>query len=54
MTFEIGVVPEDLRYAVIVSLCKGKGEMTECKNYRGISLLSVVHKIYAGILVDSP
>ena len=24
--------------------------MTECKNYRGTSLLSVVRKIYAGIL----
>ena len=25
--------------------------MAECKNYRGISLLSVVRKIYARILV---
>ena len=40
------------RSAVIAPLCKGKGERTECKNYRGISLLSVVGKIYAGILVD--
>ena len=31
---------------------KGKGESSEYKNYRGISLLSVVGKIYAGILVD--
>ena len=36
---------------MIVSLYKGKGEKTECK-YRGISFLSVVGKIYAGILVD--
>ena len=28
---------------------KGEGERTECRNY---SLLSVVGKIYAGILVD--
>ena len=35
-----------------VPLYKGKGERTECRNYRGISLLSVVGKIYAGILVD--
>ena len=40
------------RSAVIVPLYKGKGERTECSNYRGISLLSVVRKIYAGILVD--
>ena len=37
---------------MIVPLFKGKGEVTECKNYRGISLLSVVGKIYAGILID--
>ena len=35
-----------------VTLYKGKGKKTECKNYRGISLLSVVGKIYEGILVD--
>ena len=51
MAFESGVVPEDWRSAVIVSLYKGKGERTECKNHRGISL-SMVGKIYAGILVD--
>ena len=53
MTFESGVVPEDWRYAVIVPLYKGKGERNECKNYRDITLLSVVGKIYAGIFVDS-
>ena len=26
--------------------------MNECKNYKGISLLSVVGKIYVGILID--
>ena len=52
MPFESGVVPEYSRSAVIVTLYNGKGESSECKNYRGISLLSVVQKIYAGILVD--
>ena len=51
MAFESAVVPEDWRYAVIVPLYKGKGERTECKHYRGISLLSVVGKIYVGIRV---
>ena len=37
---------------MIVPLCNGKGEMTECKNYGGISLLNVLGKICAGILVD--
>ena len=45
-------MPEDLKSAVIVLLCKGKREMTECKIYRGISLFGKVGKIYAGILVD--
>ena len=37
---------------MIVPLFKGKGERTECRNYRGISLLRWLEKIYAGILVD--
>ena len=52
MTFESGDVPKDLRFSVIVPLHKGKGERTECKTYRSISLLSVDGKIYAWILVD--
>ena len=52
MAFESGVVPEDWRSAVIVPLYKGKEERTESSNYRGISLLSVVGKKYARILVD--
>ena len=52
MAFENGVVPEDWRSVVIVPLYKSKGEMNEFKNYRTISLLNVVGKIYAAILVD--
>ena len=51
MDFGSGFVPEDRRLPLIVLLYKGKVENTECKNYRGISL-SMVGKIYAGILVD--
>ena len=52
MAFESRVVPEDWRSAVIISLYKGKGERTECRNYRGVRLLSVIGKIYSGILVE--
>ena len=42
MAFGNGVLPEDWRSAVIFPIYKGKGEGTECKNYKGISLLSMV------------
>ncbi|XP_069947548.1 RNA-directed DNA polymerase from mobile element jockey isoform X1 [Cherax quadricarinatus] len=37
---EEGKVPRDWQRACIVPLYKGKGDKRECKNYRGISLLS--------------
>ena len=52
MDFKSGVVPEDWRSAMIVPQYKGKEERTKCTNYRDISLLNVVGKIYAVILVD--
>ena len=48
MAFKSGVVPEDWKSAVIVPPYKGKGERTECKNYRCISLLDVFGEIHAG------
>src|SRR5678815_4221110 len=50
--FMEGIVPRDGRRAVIVPLYKGKGDKGNIRNYRGISLLSVIGKIYAGILVE--
>ncbi|XP_052753680.1 craniofacial development protein 2-like [Galleria mellonella] len=41
----------DWSKAVIVPLYKGSGSQQECKNFRGISLLSVVGKLYARILI---
>ena len=51
MACESSVGPEDWRPTVIVPLYKDKGERTEWKNYKSISLLSVVGKIYEAILV---
>ena len=45
MAFESGVQPEDWGSYVIVPWYKGKGERMECKNYRGISLLSIDGKM---------
>ena len=37
---------------MIVPLYKGKGDVHECSNSRGISLLSVVGKVYGQILIN--
>ena len=50
-TLNNGKAP-DWRYAMIVPLYKGKGKKTEYSNYRSITLLSAVGKIYAGILIE--
>ena len=47
MAFESGVFSEDWR-SVIVPLYKSKGERTEYKNYRGISLLVWLEKYMRG------
>ena len=44
-----GTVPANWRKAQIVPVHK-KGSRTQCKNYRGISLLSVPGKVYATVL----
>ena len=36
----------------LVPLYKGKGDVHECSNFRGISLLSVVGKVYGRILIN--
>ena len=47
-----GAVPQDTRDPKIITLHKNKGERNDCNNYRGISLLSIVGKVFArGILM---
>ena len=43
-----GGIPKEWKSACIVPLYKGKGECSECANYRGVSLLSVVSKVNGG------
>ena len=45
-------VPQEWQDACIVPIYKGKGDKMVCKNYRGISLLSLVGKIYGRVLVS--
>ena len=49
--FVIGMVPLDWASACVVPLYKGKGDKYECTSYRGISLLSVVGKVYGRVLI---
>ena len=50
--FESGCVPRDWKSACIVPLYKGKGDKRDCGSYRGISLLSVVGKLYGRVLIE--
>ena len=47
-----GSVPQEMRDAHIVTLYKNKGDRSDCNNYRGISLLSVVGKAFARVLLS--
>ena len=49
--FSTGRVPAEWCSACIVPLYKGKGDVHECSNYRGISLLCVVGKVYGRVLI---
>ena len=51
LRFAMEVVPIDWRGACIVPLHKGKGDKCECSNSRGISLLSVVGKLFGRVLI---
>lgn len=46
-----GSFPSDMRNAKIVTLYKNKGDKGDCNNYRGISLLSVVGKVFARVVL---
>ena len=46
-----GEVPQDMRDANVVTLYKNKGGRSDCNNYRGISLLSVVRKVFARVVL---
>ena len=42
----------DWMRTVIVPIHNGKGDRSECKNYRGLSLLSIPGKVYGRILIE--
>ena len=42
-----GAVPRDIRDSNIITIYKNKGERNDCNTYRGISLRSIVGKVFA-------
>ena len=47
-----GFVPEDWTTGLILPLYKGKGSVNETDNYRGITLLSCVGKLFTAVIND--
>ena len=45
---------QDMRDAKIVTLYKKKGDKSDCNNFRGISLLIIMGKLYARVLLVHP
>jgi hypothetical protein len=52
LIWETHTVPDDFCKAIIVNLYKNKGNISDCNNYRGISLLSVAGKLLSKIMVN--
>ena len=50
--FMLSIIPLDWIIACMVPLYKSKEDLHECSNFRGISLLSVVGKVYGRILIN--
>jgi len=48
--YENGQVPEEWGKSIICPIYKNKGDRMKCENYRGISLMNHVTKIYESIL----
>ena len=48
--WEKGKVPQDLRVPCIITLFKNKGDRSDCKNYHGISLLTIVGKAFVRVV----
>ena len=46
-----GEAPQDMMDASIVTLYKNKGDRGDCNNYRSISLLNIVGKLFAKVVL---
>ncbi len=49
--WQFGNIPLDWKGGLVVPIWKGKGDRQDCKNYRGVTLLSVPGKVLAHLLL---
>ena len=49
--WETETVPEEWHQSIIIPLYKGKGSRSDCRSYRGITLLSVPRKVFSYVLL---
>ena len=45
------LIPEEWHQGIIIPLYKGKGSRSDCRSYRGITLLSVPAKVFSHVLL---
>ena len=50
LILDSGVIPEDWVLGLIVPIGKRKGYTVDCNNYRGITLLSCLDKLFTNVL----
>ena len=46
-----GTIPPDWKRGLVVPIWKGKGNLQDCNNYRGITLISVLGKMLTHLLL---
>ena len=51
LCWRAGRVPQDMRNAKIITLYKHKSDRSDCNNYRGIYLLSIVCKVFTRVVL---
>ena len=47
-----GIIPSEWKFSIVLPLYKNKGKIDDCNNYRGISLLSPIAKVFETLLAD--
>ena len=53
LCWEQGHIPQGIRDAGIITLYKNKGDSSDCNKYWGISLLSIIGKVFACVYPES-